>query len=259
MRFVGGAGVILTFVVTTASLARWAAAEPFTPVGILIAVPGAVVVILTLGSLYEWLVHRFIYHGPSPVGLFQAIHEIHQRGHHWHRFPPDRYVQSGPIERIPVFPGDPYALCGSGRKRLLAWAGQYALYMCVGIPLAFAPAWLWSHNLLFTVSCVIAGVSVCYFFIQVHDVIHYPGQRWMERQGWFRFLDRHHYLHHIDNRTNINFLLPLCDWLFGTLKLELSPAEARRWPSFEQAKRIGGGASSLGDSAAELGHPDHGS
>jgi hypothetical protein len=259
IRFVGGAVVILAFVATIASLARRTAAAPWTPGGISIAVLGAIAVILALGSLYEWLVHRFIYHGPSRIGLFQSIHEIHQRGHHWHRFPPDRYVQDGPIERIPVFPGDPYALCGSQQKRRLAWAGQYALYMSVGIPLAFAPAWLWSHNLLFTVSCIIAGVTVCYFFIQVHDVIHYPGQRWMERRSLFRFLDRHHYIHHIDNRANINFLLPLCDWLFGTLKLELSPVEASRWPTFEQAKRVEAGASSVADSAAGLRHPDYSS
>ena len=99
-----------------------------------------------------------------------------------------------------------------------------------------------SRNALFTASCVVSGVVVCYFFIHVHDVIHYPGQRWLERQGWFRFLDRHHYLHHVDNRTNVNVLLPLCDWLFGTLKLELDALEARRWPTFEAAKTGGAAA-----------------
>lgn len=40
----------------------------------------------------------------------------------------------------------------------------------------------------------------------------------------------------------MNFLLPLCDWLFGTLKLEATREELRRWPRFEDAKRLPGAA-----------------
>ncbi len=85
---------------------------------------------------------------------------------------------------------------------------------------------------------IVSGLVVSYLLIRVHDVIHYPANRLMERQAWFQFLDRHHYIHHIDTRANLNFLLPLCDLSFGTLRLELSPKERRRWPSFEEAKRL---------------------
>jgi ABC-type multidrug transport system permease subunit len=124
-------------------------------------------------------VHRFVYHGP----LFRPIYEIHQRGHHRHRFPPDRYVEAGPVERIPVYPPDPFALCRSQPRRVLAWAGQYALYMLVGVPLAFVPAWVLTRNPLFTACAVVAGIAVRYSFIRVHDVIHYPADRWIERQA----------------------------------------------------------------------------
>jgi sterol desaturase/sphingolipid hydroxylase (fatty acid hydroxylase superfamily) len=110
--------------------------------------------------------------------------------------------------------------------------------MLVGVPLAFVPAWSLTRNPLFTACAVVAGIAVCYYFIRVHDVIHYPADRWIERQAWFRFLDRHHYIHHIDTKVNVNFLLPLCDWLFGTLKVSLTEAEQARWPRFEDAKRL---------------------
>jgi hypothetical protein len=197
----------------------------------------ALLFILTLGSLYEWIVHRFIYHHASRFKLFDDIHEIHVRGHHWHRFPPDRYVEEGPIERIPVSPADPNALCGSAGQRSLAWLAQFALYLSVGIPFAFVPAWFATHNVVFTASAVVSGLVVCYLFIRVHDVIHYPSDTWMERQAWFKFLDRHHYVHHIDNAVNLNFFLPLCDLLLGTLKLQPTKQEAKRWPTFEMAKR----------------------
>jgi hypothetical protein len=198
----------------------------------------ATVFILTLGSLYEWIVHRFVYHHPSPLRLLDDIHEIHVRGHHWHRFPPDRYVTDGPIERIPAFPADPLALCGSTGKRSVAWLAQFALYLTVGVPLAFVPAWFVTQNVAFTASAIVSGVVVCYLFIRVHDVMHYPSASWIERQRWFVFLDRHHYVHHIDNAVNLNFLLPLCDLLFGTMKLRPTAGEAKRWPTFEDAKRM---------------------
>jgi hypothetical protein len=64
-------------------------------------------------------------------------------------------------------------------------------------------------------------------FIHVHDAIHYPGHSPFQKCAWFRFLDRHHYVHHVDLRANTNFLLPLGDLLFGTLRRELTPDEIR--------------------------------
>ncbi len=194
----------------------------------------------SVGSLYEWLVHRYIYHRTSKIKLLEGIYQVHQHGHHWHRFPPDKYVQAGPVERIPVLPPEPYVLCGSRMRRWIAWWGQFLLYLVVGVPLAFAPAWFFTNNLLFTASAIITGLTVCYLFIRVHDLMHYPANRWMERQLWFRFVDRHHYIHHIDTDVNLNFLLPLCDLLFGTLKLEANEKERNLWPTFEQAKLFHG-------------------
>src|SRR5262249_413435 len=150
---------------------------------------------LLLGALYEWIVHRFVYHGRSPIALLQSIHEIHARGHHWHRFPPDRYVEEGPVERIPVSPADPFALCGSPKRRAIAWWAQYALYLPVAVPLGFIPAALITQNGLFMAIFIPVGLTVCVLFIRVHDVIHYPAKRWMERRSWFQFLDKHHYIH----------------------------------------------------------------
>jgi pimeloyl-ACP methyl ester carboxylesterase len=237
-RILGTSFILIFFVGGILSLAKMAGPNPFTWWGLLVSVPGAVLAILATGSLYEWIVHRFIYHRSSKIQLLQNIYQIHQHGHHWHRFPPDRYVQEGPVERIPVFPANAYALCGSPVRRWIAWGGQFSLYLAVGTPLAFIPAWFLTKNPLFTASAVTAGLIVCYLFIRVHDVMHYPANRAMERQAWFRFLDRHHYIHHIDTGVNLNFLLPLCDFLFGTLKLDPSKEEQGRWPSFEVAKRL---------------------
>jgi sterol desaturase/sphingolipid hydroxylase (fatty acid hydroxylase superfamily) len=80
-------------------------------------------------------------------------------------------------------------------------------------------------------------VVVSNLFITVHDTIHRPGShRLLEAQPWFRFLDNHHYIHHVDTEANVNFLLPLADWLFGTLRRSLTAEELRLHGSRQEAK-----------------------
>lgn len=74
-------------------------------------------------------------------------------------------------------------------------------------------------------------------FVHVHDAVHRPGLSPLERFGWFCFLDRHHFVHHVDTNANTNVLLPLGDRLFGTLRRELNAEELERWPSYEEAQR----------------------
>ena len=50
----------------------------------------------------------------------------------------------------------------------------------------------------------------------------------LQRLPGFPFLARHHYLHHLDTEANANFLLPLADWLFGTLRLPDPGADLSR-------------------------------
>jgi sterol desaturase/sphingolipid hydroxylase (fatty acid hydroxylase superfamily) len=82
-----------------------------------------------------------------------------------------------------------------------------------------------------------AGVVLFSLFGKVHGTIHRPGTHpRLEAQPWFAFLERHHYIHHVDTEANENFLVPLADWLFGTLRRsitdqERAAVEARRgWP-----------------------------
>ena len=74
-------------------------------------------------------------------------------------------------------------------------------------------------------------------FVRVHDAIHYPGiYPFLDSQLWFRFLDRHHYIHHVDTEANVNFLLPLADWLFGTMRRTLTPEELAIHGPLDEAK-----------------------
>ncbi|MBI3726279.1 hypothetical protein HY251_20330 [bacterium] len=87
-------------------------------------------------------------------------------------------------------------------------------------------------------SLVIVALAIIAFAIHLHDSVHCPGHSVLERSRWFRSLDRHHYLHHVDTHANVNFLLPLADLLLGTLRRDLSASERERWPTYEQARAV---------------------
>lgn len=235
LRKLIGTTAVVVIVMSILRSAATVAPDPYTPVGWAITLLGAPVFIFTIGSLYEWLVHRFLYHGKSRLPVWRDIYVIHHRGHHWHRFPPDRYVEHGPLNRIPVVPPEPFDVCESPRSRAIAWLMQFMLYFGVGIVFTFIPTWLVTQNLPFTLASIASGFVCSYLFIRVHDLMHYPQGAWLERRGWFRFLNRHHYIHHVDPRANLNFMLPLCDLLFGTLRRTMTEAECEKWPTFEEA------------------------
>ncbi len=204
------------------------------PLGAAASIAAGVAFTIPLVSLWEWLVHGVLYHAPVP-GL-RFIRDIHHAGHHFALFPPERYVQTSgyPFMRFRR-PFVPFRMADNAFDNFVTEYSQVALHFAVGVPAILAPAWLLGGRAFF-LSCVATLALVSWLLAYVHGVIHTPGDRLVERMRWFQWLDRHHYIHHIDKRANINFLLPLCDLLIGTQKWALTPEEAAAHPSFEEAK-----------------------
>jgi hypothetical protein len=216
----GGAALLLGCALALAA-ARHAAAPAAALLGVLFTLP--------LCSLGEWLVHRVLYHGRLPgLGL---LRRIHQHGHHVALFPPARYVQHGPYPFMRVrAPLLPFRMADSALESGLTEWSQVALHFLVGVPLILLPAWLLGAPRPFLAACLVTLAAVSFALAHVHGVMHTPRDRPIERQLWFRWLDRRHYIHHVDMGANLNFMLPLCDLLFGTHRAHLTPAEAARHP-----------------------------
>jgi hypothetical protein len=225
-RWCLGLGALAGWTVLTILLAR------VSPLAAIVAGPLYAIPLISLG---EWFTHGILYHGRVP-GM-KWIRNIHHAGHHFALFPPDRYVQQGRFEFMRVrAPLVPFQMSDNVLDDKLAEWGQVALHFAVGIPLLLAPAWLATHDGIFFGSVLASLGVISWVLAYVHGVIHTPRDRLIERMRWFQWLDRHHYIHHIDLSANINFLLPICDVLFGTQKAALTPEEAQANPSFEEAK-----------------------
>jgi hypothetical protein len=218
-------------------------ALPPSPAGYVAAGLAGVVALPIMASPLEWLVHRYVYHR-KVFSWLRRIYVIHQQGHHHVLFPTWRYVTNGPVRRHPILAASASALHTSRWRNLSIKLCHFAFYMTIGVVCIWLPAWLLTENAAFLAGLVVASVVVSDLFVRVHDAIHYPGlHRFIEGRAWFRFLEDHHYIHHVDTEANVNFLLPLADWLFGTLRRRLTPEELARHGPLHEAKARPVGAS----------------
>lgn len=234
------AAVVTAIVATHAMLVAWASTTRAAPASggrVLATLCAAMTSAVLIGSAGEWLVHRFIMHRRWKPRLLRIIYDLHHVGHHFIHFTPERYVHEGPINYIPVWPPRPDALCRSASSRWLSMSGQFLFYGAVAVPLAVLPTVLSARNVLFNLAFAVILAVETFLFVRLHDSVHYPGESWLERLPLFARLDRHHYIHHIDTLANTNFLLPLGDLLFGTLRMSLTAREKARFPTYEAARR----------------------
>lgn len=200
-----------------------------------LAVVLGLLVIPVVASPIEWFVHRFVYHA-AVIRPLKAIFVVHT-AHHYAFFPTRRYVTSGPPRRLSIRERTPDIHVSALRNAGVRLA-HFFWYMSFGAVLIWTPAWFLTHNTAFLVGLVIASATVSNLFIVVHDTIHRPAShRIVEAQPWYPFLDRHHFIHHVDLGTNLNFLLPLADLLFGTLRTVMTTDELNRHGTLAAAKQ----------------------
>lgn len=208
-------------------------ADEGTVAGAVSAALGAALVPFVASPL-EWFVHRFVYHD-DVVRPLQAIHRVHV-AHHYAYFPTWRYVTNGPARRLSIRRRSDVHL--SVVRNAGVRLAHFAWYVLIGVSAIWLPAWFLTTNPWFLAGIVASSIVVSNLFIVVHDTIHRPGShRFVEAQPWFAFLDRHHYVHHVDLDANLNFLLPLADWMFGTLRTRLTAEELAEHGPLHIAKK----------------------
>jgi hypothetical protein len=226
----------LLLAAVTGALLRLSASVPATNAGAAGAVLAGLILMPVMASPIEWLVHRYVYHR-ALVPFLRPIYEVHHRVHHYVYFPTWRYVTSGPPRRIPIFGTDHDRAHTGPLANTLTHAAHFTFYMLLAAATIWIPVWLLTQSAPLLVGMIAASVVVSDLMVTVHDTIHRPGSHpIIERQAWFRFLDRHHYIHHVDTEANVNFLLPLGDCLYGTLRTTMTAQELARHGTWEQAK-----------------------
>ena len=213
-------------------------ANQSTPLAIVFSLFAGVISTFLIAAIVEWFVHRYAMHkSKRRLPLFRIATELHHNAHHWVHCPPTRYVYLEQIKRPSVFAASKKELCQTTLTRVLTTASHAAFYTLFAAPIVVT-AWMVTANIWFTASVCAGDMVFIYLFIRIHDAVHHPGVSRLEHFKWFWFLDHHHYIHHIDNDANTNFLLPLGDLLMGMLRLELTAEEQAKWPSYAEARTL---------------------
>jgi hypothetical protein len=161
-----------------------------------------------LANLVEYLVHRHVMHRELP-GL-RAMFDRHTRRHHRYFTQRDIEVTAARDMHAVLFP-----------PVLLVFFTLVALAFATPLALAFGRSAGWLFFL------VALGYYLAYEVL--HLLAHWPLRRRLARSTLVRRLVMHHRLHHeppLMRRGNFNIVLPLGDWLFGTLHRDV-PAVAQ--------------------------------
>jgi hypothetical protein len=150
---------------------------------------------LIYASFFEWTLHKYLMHMP----LWQYPFRAHALVHHGLFRTGERY-----------FLPDAKVI----RKVRFAW------WNAPFILLLHTPVILWLQR---TLAVDIAGGALAalalydFLYEYLHYCMHIPKRRRLEATAWFRWLDSHHHMHHKRHFNNLNVVLPLADFVFGTL------------------------------------------
>jgi hypothetical protein len=159
-------------------------------------------------SFFEWTLHRYVMH----------------RRVKWFSYPFDRHA----LVHHRIFKADEtYHLQRWEDKATvpMAWWNGPLLIAIAQLPFVIV-ALLWG-NLAILGGSLLATCLYYAAYEYLHWCMHVPRARNVERSGIFFRLNGHHLLHHRYMDKNLNVVLPLADWCFGTL-LSRSPIRFRQ-------------------------------
>lgn len=186
---------------------------------------------IILASFFEWTLHRFVMH--KAVGKFDYAFRAHAVVHHG-TFRSDRtyHLVDEKIQDKNLIP--------------MAWWNGPVLIVCCMVPATLLAWWLGSWQ--FAVGALPAFIAYYGTYEYIHWCMHLPKARKLEKSWPFYRLNGHHLLHHRYMHKNFNVVLPLADFLLGTLILrskikfpqpiheavpDVQPRESHRRPSLE--------------------------
>jgi hypothetical protein len=150
---------------------------------------------LVYASFAEWFIHKNLMH--RPIGRFKHFFVGHTLVHHGMYQADSSYIVG---ER-------------SGKELTLAWWAMPFPILAQTPMLAAIAVWVSPP--------VAVGLLVAFTVYQtsyeyLHYCMHVPRNRWFESGRAFQWLNTHHYQHHRKHNTNLNIVIPIADYIFGT-------------------------------------------
>jgi hypothetical protein len=185
---------------------------------------GSVAVGVLQASLFEWAFHRYWLHRPwLPKHCFTSHTLLH------HQL--CKYEDTFHIEDEE-----------QGEAVHFNWWGGPLLLLINLAPWSLIAWWLRASGLVlpYVVMLVTFGITFGLYYAgyeSLHFLMHKPTFPFIERSAYFQFIKRHHRIHHARMDRNLNVLIPVADWLLGTLVTETAGLPTRTPETARQLAR----------------------
>ena len=188
---------------------------------LILAIVAGTLIGIVQSSFFEWAFHRYWLHRPwLPESCFTSHTLIH---HQLCKFDDTFHVHDAEQEEALTF----------------KWWGGPTLVVINTIPWVLI-AWgvaSWGVAFPYVAGVVSFAVTMSLYYLGyegLHHLMHKPSVPFIARSRYFRFIERHHRIHHIHMDRNLNVLLPLADLCLGSLVTEM-PAPT---PTPEAARKL---------------------
>ncbi len=194
------------------------------------------------GSYFEWVLHRFFMHRPHkylkyPFRTHALTHHKLYRADESYHYSPERVAEMAKERGWKLKDGETKITMAWWNGPLIVLLGPFPFYIV---------AFVFGYFGLTTVAWTIVGTGIftgaCYYgtYEYLHYCMHLPKKRRLELWWPFKYIDGHHILHHRYPSKNFNVVLPLFDYLLGTLitQPEISLTQMRRSVSNDLRPKI---------------------
>lgn len=170
---------------------------------------------IVLCSFLEYAIHKFLLHSTPKflrkVNYIRSMWKGHVVSHHANYIPDDHYTKDKTNEKEVLtfswFEG--FLIVGS--MTLITYGVAATVRIFVNLPVY-----------LFLPEVIGFAVSYAVYYVayeSLHAIMHVPYKwKWLCKKSVVKMLNRHHYQHHLDPGTNLNVILPIADYVFGTKK-----------------------------------------
>ena len=168
---------------------------------------------LVLGSFFEHAIHRYFLHSTPKIlrknKYVKSMWKGHAVSHHGNYAPDEHYTQDE-----------------TNKNEVLTFSWyEGPLLIASATAFSFGVAALVRSLLGITFNPIMpevigVGIAFTLYYIayeSLHALMHVPKRwNWLRNTSMMLWLNRHHYQHHVDPRTNLNVIIPIADYVWGT-------------------------------------------
>ena len=168
---------------------------------------------LVLGSFFEHAIHKYLLHSTpnvlKKVEYVKGMWKGHSISHHGSYAPDEHYTQDDTNKQEVLtfswYDGPAIIISATAISFLIA----SIIRLFLGISVKFLMP-----------EVIGAGIAFTLYYIAyegLHAIMHVPKKWiWLRKRRFMVWLNSHHYQHHLDPRSNLNVIIPIADYVWGT-------------------------------------------